>query len=59
MLLLNKTIKQLNQFAKKKKEKKSKSLGLLLTIFFTIFYLFWQNIFLKELFLLHTSSYEA
>ena len=28
MLLLNKTIKQLNQFAKKKKEKKSKrSLG--------------------------------
>ena len=40
MLLLNKTIKQLNQFAKKGKKNRKEVLGLLLTIFFTIFNLF-------------------
>ena len=52
-LLLNKTIKLLNKFAKK--FKKSLFWGLLLTIFFTIFD---KTLSQKKFFLLHTSFCE-
>ena len=61
LLLFNKIVKPLNQFAKKNKnknkkkiQKKSPFLGLLLTIFFAAF----DKIFSQFFFLLHTSFYE-